>query len=105
MSVMAHVEPVTMILWWEQLARSDTLKQLRCEVGEENLDSQPGGGGGVMGKKKTWGLVEGSKKKKAKAFIFVFLCFALIRQASASWIIMAGKEEMKGVGAGEGVIH
>lgn len=37
---------------YDIVARSPKLNQLRCEGGEENLDSLPGGGGGVTGKNK-----------------------------------------------------
>lgn len=60
--------------------------QLRCEGGGENPDKQQKRKGCVKGVKNCggkWG-------EKAKALFFIFLCRALIRQASVSWILMAG---------------
>lgn len=47
-----------------------------------------------------WGknlrMCGGKWGEKTKAFIFIFLCHTLIRQASVSWILKAGKGEEGG---------
>lgn len=64
--------------------QSPTVMQLRCQGGGEDPDKQRKRKGYVKGggeKNRTCG---GKWGEKAKALIFIFLCCALIRQASVS---------------------